>query len=187
MYVTRVALLGDGAVGKTAIRRRYMGEGFVINYQATIGADFASKNTIIDGEEFSFQIWDLAGQPLYTNVRRIYYQGCMGGFAVYDCTRRSTYENIMNWVYDLWQYCGKGKVPVVLLGNKFDLMEETPNAITIEEGNILTNKLSDQMETSDFPVQFYPTSAKTGLNIDEAFNVLGRLIVAFFKKKQNDS
>ncbi len=181
MFVIRVALIGDGAVGKTCIRKRYMGEGFLINYQATIGADFATKRTTIDDKEFRFQIWDLAGQPLYSAVREIYYQGCMGGLAVYDCTRRPSYDNIIHWVQDLWKHCNMGDIPIILLGNKSDLMEEFPDSITLEEGE----RLVEHLQTGNTPIHFLPTSAKTGQNIEEAFNFLGRTIISYFKEKMS--
>ncbi|MFX0209062.1 MAG: GTP-binding protein, partial [Candidatus Hodarchaeota archaeon] len=57
----KIVLIGDGAVGKTSIRRRYMGEGFSTDFLATMGADFAYLKTNIDGREIEWQIWDLAG------------------------------------------------------------------------------------------------------------------------------
>ncbi|MFX0210393.1 MAG: Rab family GTPase, partial [Candidatus Hodarchaeota archaeon] len=180
MYVFRIALIGDGAVGKTAIRRRYMGEGFTVNYQATIGADFSIKKILLDEIEVQFQIWDLAGQPLYNSVRKTYYNGCMGGLAVYDCSRRSTYDNILNWTNELWTHCGRGKIPVVLLGNKSDLMSQNSSPVILTEGEELAKQISFQTQLSEFPVHFFPSSAKTGQNIEIAFNCLGKAILDFF-------
>jgi hypothetical protein len=39
----KIVLAGDGGVGKTAIRERYLGRGFQSKYMMTIGADFALK------------------------------------------------------------------------------------------------------------------------------------------------
>ncbi|MHA2028898.1 MAG: hypothetical protein ACW99Q_05870, partial [Candidatus Kariarchaeaceae archaeon] len=38
-----MVLLGEGGVGKTSLRKVYLGEGFKQSYQMTIGADFAAK------------------------------------------------------------------------------------------------------------------------------------------------
>ncbi len=59
--IYKVSLLGDGGVGKTSLRKRYLGEGFKQNYMATIGADFAIKKLNEEGNDI-IQIWDLAGQ-----------------------------------------------------------------------------------------------------------------------------
>ncbi|MHA1347490.1 MAG: hypothetical protein ACTSO3_13905, partial [Candidatus Heimdallarchaeaceae archaeon] len=37
----KITLIGDGAVGKTSIRRSYLGETFKGNYNLTLGSDFA--------------------------------------------------------------------------------------------------------------------------------------------------
>ena len=44
----KIVLAGDGAVGKTSIRERYMGKGFQSSYLKTIGADFATTVGPID-------------------------------------------------------------------------------------------------------------------------------------------
>ena len=85
-FVMKVVLCGDGAVGKTAIRQRYLGKGFQSTYLMTIGADFAVKEVNIKFKETSypikFQIWDLAGQPRFEAVRGLYYAGCLGALMV---------------------------------------------------------------------------------------------------------
>ncbi|MHA2233167.1 MAG: GTP-binding protein, partial [Candidatus Hodarchaeales archaeon] len=70
--VCKVALLGDGAVGKTALRNRFLGKEFTGTYTMTIGADFASKLLTLEEQELKFQIWDLAGQPRFKAVREAY-------------------------------------------------------------------------------------------------------------------
>ncbi|MFX0182726.1 MAG: ADP-ribosylation factor-like protein, partial [Candidatus Hodarchaeota archaeon] len=77
-FIFKVVLIGDGAVGKTSIRRRYMGEGFRADFMATMGADFAYLKTKVDDNEIEWQIWDLAGQPAFRNVMKAYYRGSMG-------------------------------------------------------------------------------------------------------------
>ena len=98
----KVCLLGDGAVGKTALRKRYLGKQFSSGYVMTIGADFAVKKTEIntnDGtKSVKFQIWDLAGQPRFNSVRELYYKGSHGGLLVFDITRRDSFSNLNSWV-----------------------------------------------------------------------------------------
>ena len=69
-YLFKIVLVGEGAVGKTSIRRRYMGEGFRSDFLATMGADFAYLKTKIDNKTIEWQIWDLAGQPAFRNVMK---------------------------------------------------------------------------------------------------------------------
>ena len=77
----KVLLCGDGMVGKTALRQRFMDRKFTGDYIRTIGADFAIKNLQlqVDEKDYSFKyiIWDLAGQPAFKSVRSLYYRGDM--------------------------------------------------------------------------------------------------------------
>ena len=65
---TKIVLIGDGGVGKTALRRAWLGEGFKTEYLMTIGADFASQEMSLYHSEtktsykIKFQIWDLASR-----------------------------------------------------------------------------------------------------------------------------
>ncbi|MHA1690248.1 MAG: hypothetical protein ACTSU7_01295, partial [Candidatus Heimdallarchaeaceae archaeon] len=59
----KITLIGDGAVGKTSIRRSYLGETFKGNYNLTLGSDFATKTMQVGDLNTNMIIWDLAGQP----------------------------------------------------------------------------------------------------------------------------
>ncbi|NVM54526.1 MAG: hypothetical protein HWN66_12550 [Candidatus Helarchaeota archaeon] len=79
----KLVLIGEGAVGKTSIRQKYMGKGFTGEYLKTIGADFASKTVELketngDSIKSIFQIWDLAGQQEFKEVRASFYGGTQG-------------------------------------------------------------------------------------------------------------
>ncbi|MHA1115558.1 MAG: Rab family GTPase, partial [Candidatus Heimdallarchaeaceae archaeon] len=80
----KIVLAGDGAVGKTSIRERYMGKGFTGDYLKTIGADFASKKVKVEDNDITFQIWDLAGQESYSAVRTTFYKGAIAAWLVFD-------------------------------------------------------------------------------------------------------
>ena len=90
----KIVLVGDGAVGKTSLRKRYLGEGFDTDYLSTMGADFALHDTNIKDTQIRWQIWDLAGQPMFKDVVQAYYTKVFGGVAVYDVTRRQTFDNV---------------------------------------------------------------------------------------------
>jgi small GTP-binding protein len=173
----KVCLLGDGAVGKTALRERYLGKQFSSGYVMTIGADFAVKKTEIksDGESGSqtvkFQIWDLAGQPRFNSVRELYYKGSHGGLLVFDITRRDSFNNLNAWVEELYKNSGRGNMPITLLGNKVDLRDETEDPVTEEEAREYIKVLKKQYNI-EFEVPYLETSAKTGVNVEESFNLL---------------
>ncbi|MHA1993624.1 MAG: Rab family GTPase [Candidatus Hodarchaeales archaeon] len=168
----KIILLGDGAVGKTSIRRRYMGEGFKADFLATMGADFAFLKTKIDEINVEFQIWDLAGQPAFRNVMKSYYKGAMGALAVYDVTQPKSLESLDTWVEEVREraetYNDSIGLPVVLVGNKIDLRDEIPNSLKTIQGFVKAKSLD---------AGFVETSAKTGEAIEEAFTTLARSIM----------
>ena len=55
MTVLKIVLIGDGGVGKTAIRERYLGKGFKAQYLLTIGADFAMRDDNVSGKQIRYQ------------------------------------------------------------------------------------------------------------------------------------
>jgi small GTP-binding protein len=183
MTVLKIALCGDGGVGKTAIRRRFLGEGFKTQYLLTIGADFAMRDDSIDGYPVRYQIWDLAGQERFDSVREVYYRGCIGGLLVYDITRHDSFFNTPKWINELWKNNGRGRIPIVVVANKIDLREVEDNTINREQGITFSNKLSSLTRPEGFECPYLETSAKTGENISEAFRLLGSNIVKFMNSK----
>ena len=171
----KVILLGDGAVGKTSIRRRYMGKGFRADFLATMGADFAFLKTKIDGINIEWQIWDLAGQPAFRNVMKSYYKGAMGALAIYDVTQPKSLESLDSWVQEVRERAETyDNLPVVLVGNKIDLRDEIPSSLKTFQGFVKSKSLN---------AGFIETSAKTGEAIEDAFITLARDIITKAKIK----
>ena len=168
--IFKICLLGDGAVGKTSLRKKYMGEGFSGGYIETLGVDFGHYRTKIEGIEIHWSIWDLAGQPAYKEVRVGYYTGSYGAIAVYDVTRPYTTESLEQWIKDFKALAIPESV-CVLVGNKIDL--RTPTSFDTENGEKISKEL-------DLP--FIETSAKTGEGVEEAFGMLGEGILKFTEK-----
>lgn len=178
----KICLLGDGAVGKTALRERYLGKQFSSGYVMTIGADFAVKKTEIQTEEglksVKFQIWDLAGQPRFNSVRELYYKGSHGGLLVFDITRRDSFSNLTAWIEELYKNSGRGKMPITVLGNKVDLRNESQNCVTQAEVDEFIGEIKSKYKI-EFQIPYLETSAKTGENVDESFNMLAHTIRNF--------
>ncbi|OLS23800.1 MAG: GTPase KRas precursor [Candidatus Heimdallarchaeota archaeon LC_3] len=176
----KIVLCGDGAVGKTALRLRYMGRGFQAKYMMTIGADFALKEISVtdnlgNSQTFKFQLWDLAGQQNFSSVRPLYYMGAHGAILVYDVTRLSTFENTASWIAEITKGIGKKLYPIVLIANKIDFRRQSDIAITAEEGRELARRISDEEFDGKIKIPYIETSAKTGENVDDAFLKIAEL------------
>ncbi|MHA1169991.1 MAG: Rab family GTPase [Candidatus Hodarchaeales archaeon] len=172
----KVCLLGDGAVGKTALKERYLGKGFTTSYLLTIGADFAVKTLDLQGKGVKFQIWDLAGQERFNSVRSLYYSGSHGGLLVFDVTRLDSFSNVTKWTEEFKKHVRKDNVPLILLGNKIDIRDmNNPNHITPEMGRKLCVQVAELLGNEEVP--YYETSALTGENVNLAFSQLAELII----------
>lgn len=172
----KLVLVGEGAVGKTSIRQKYMGKGFTGEYLKTIGADFASKTVEMKehtGESVKsiFQIWDLAGQVEFKEVRASFYGGCQGVLLVFDLTRKETMDQLKDWILEAAKNAGGSIKAFYLIGNKYDL---PGREVTKEEGKKFANFLSERLK---FSIPYIETSAKTGENIEYLFSTLCRTLL----------
>jgi len=165
--IKKICILGDGAVGKTSLIRRYVHDVFDDKYLSTIGAKITKKVVTLKyhGAKpdvvLTLMIWDIAGQKDYNNVHPTYYQGAEGALVVCDITRKETLGNMSQWVESIYNVANK--VPMVFLANKSDLkMQATFNENDMK--NIAAR----------FKSSFFLTSAKTGQNVEEAFSTIGR-------------
>ncbi len=169
-YVYKVVLIGDGAVGKTNLRRRYMGESFTTEYMSTVGADFAYFNQKIDGNEYKWSIWDLAGQPKFSNVRPVFYNGAFGALLCFDSTRKETFENLDKWVDELVRHTTSEGTPIVVVACKLDIYDEETH-VSFDEIKEYLEKLTKRFNNR-FNISLVKTSAITGLNVQETFENL---------------
>ena len=179
--VFRFTLLGDGAAGKTSIRKRFMGQGFEVSHNMTIGADFAAKEVQVEynGRVYNVvaQIWDIAGQKRFQELRSRFYLGSKAGLLVFDITRPETFKNITSWIEELWRHNGANPpyIPVILLGNKADLRDR--NSVDAKKAEEYCKLLSQRTSALGYQVQYLETSAKTGQNIEKAFEILTKTVI----------
>ena len=52
----KVIILGDSGVGKTSLMNQYVNKRFSNQYKATIGADFLTKDVVIDDRLVTMQV-----------------------------------------------------------------------------------------------------------------------------------
>lgn len=155
-YVFKIVILGDQAVGKTSLLVRYAHKTFSENYSKTIGCDFLVK--IIDSEfgQIVMEIWDLAGDDRFKYLLPEYLREADAAIFVFDLTNKRSYENLNEWIEDFHKENDKD-CPILIIGNKADLNDEL---ITIK----------------DSKWEYITTSAKTGDNVEKAFEELGKRI-----------
>ena len=171
----KICLIGDGYVGKTSIRRTYLREGFKKSYIPTLGVDFAQKTLEYEGIPTNLVIWDIAGQPAYAGLRKRYYEGASGIILVYSVVDRTSFDNASKWLVEAHGFM-QNLPPLIIAANKIDLSATHPKDETVspEEGKEFARAFSEKLNTE---VYFIETSALKGINIDEAFYELIKMIL----------
>lgn len=159
-YIVKITLLGEAAVGKTSLVYRFVQNTFRDSYKSTLGVNLLKKDLRVENfGDVSAQIWDLGGQESFRSLRKLYLEGANAGLCIYDMTNRKTFDKLNDWVESFKE--ARGEQPLLLIGNKADLK----NKIEVEEEEA---KSFGEKNNMDFII----TSAKTGLNVEEAFKNL---------------
>jgi small GTP-binding protein len=183
----KIVLLGNSAVGKTSLIRRYVFDQFDDNYIATIGSKVTKKELVLHQSKkrvnLSLMIWDLIGKEGYHSLHAKTIVGVHGAFLVVDFTRKDTLQSLEKyWIPFIFRVVGP--VPLVFASNKSDLKEEFQFDfddllnISSKYNQDFILGLPDGLESS------YASSAKTGENVEKAFESLGHMLMV--KKEESE-
>jgi small GTP-binding protein len=166
----KVCLVGEGAVGKTSLVRRFVLGEYDDRYLYTLGTNVYKKEVRLPSESgrksrVTMMIWDIVGQKDLRHLfTKSYFRGAEGGIAVCDVTREHTLNDLTEWIENMHEVCGQ--LPIVVLANKVDLEDR----IEVGEDRLLEF-------TSKYSCPCFFTSAKTGENVEAAFLRLAREVV----------
>ena len=163
----KICLVGDSAVGKTSLIKKFVLDIFDDSYITTIGTKITKKTMTFDMEDkeviMDMMIWDIMGQASFRSLLQdAYFYGAHGVIAVSDATRPETANSLHEWMTSTQQVVGE--VPVIFLANKCDLEPK----VTQEQLN---------SEVSQYGGQALFCSAKTGENVSDSFQALGDAII----------
>ena len=171
---TKVCLVGEAAVGKTSLIRRYVQDEFDDRYITTLGAKVSKKELAFDLPEKDLQvqmdmtIWDIMGEKGFRDLlKEAFFHGAQGTIAVCDRTRYSTLKELDDWVQGVFNVVGE--IPVVFAVNKVDLKDEVM---------ILFGDKEIEQAVRAFGAPYFYTSAKTGENVEAVFRRLGAMVLA---------
>eukprot|EP00164_Ancoracysta_twista_P005493 GFYU01007538.1.p1 GENE.GFYU01007538.1~~GFYU01007538.1.p1 ORF type:complete len:261 (+),score=59.55 GFYU01007538.1:179-961(+) len=156
----RIAILGFRAVGKTVVSTVFVGEPFDSSYHPTIENTF-HKIITFNGDEYSAEILDTAGQDEYSILPTQYSLGVHGYVLIYSVASKASFDKIKVINDKLLNFFGTTNVPRVLVGNKSDMKKE--RQVPTEEGSTLAE---------EWGCPFIECSAKSNENIAEVFNLV---------------
>ncbi|UCG69526.1 MAG: GTP-binding protein [Thermoplasmata archaeon] len=180
----KIVLLGDSAVGKTSLIRRFVFDQFEDSYTSTIGSKVTMKEFTLkrtnENVDVKFMIWDIIGREGYHALHSRTFVGVEGAILVADITRKETIENLERyWIPLLFKIVEN--VPLVFACNKSDLKDEYE--FGFEEMEKLAEKYIGESLRRTFPglKSSYGTSAKDGSNVENVFECMGHLLLADYK------
>ncbi len=161
-FVFKITVIGDGAVGKTSLIKKYTQGSFQKDYIKTLGAQFSKYDEVIEGDKVKLFFWDIAGQAEFMFMRPTFYKGSKAAIIVFSHSpgEEASFEHIKDWHEDIKKYCGD--LPIILFGNKIDL---------VEGKKIDEKKIKALVKARKF-LGYYHTSAKTGVGVFEGFQAI---------------
>jgi small GTP-binding protein len=167
---SKVCLVGEKAVGKTSLIRRYVLNMFEEQYVTTIGTRVSKKEAKVFLPErdmlvdVDMQVWDIMGEKGFRELlKEAYFYGANGILAVADLTRRKTLDDLDDWIDGLEQIVGD--VPLLIAVNKSDLIS----------GAQYGEKDIEQVAKA-YNCPFVMTSAKSGEHVEDAFRQISQMV-----------
>ena len=164
MDIIKMVLTGDIATGKTSIINRFV-EGTFTEAAPSIICESLSKEMKIDGKEFTMELWDTAGQERFRTVTSSFYKGAKLVAFVFDISKKETFANLEHWLTEV-DRCAAENAEKVLIGNKTDL------------DNRAVSQAEAQEYAESLGLSYYEMSAKTGVNVEAAFEAIIRALTS---------
>jgi small GTP-binding protein len=169
MIQKKICMVGAFGVGKTSLVARYVHSIFSEKYQTTVGVKIDKKQVVIDGQDVTLMLWDLAGEDALTQVKPAHLKGSSGYLLVVDGTRRNTLDTAISLQQRAHE--AAGDVPFLLVLNKADIKDTWQ----VTDGDL--QPLIDRGWT------LLETSAKNGERVEALFHELASRML----RKDDDS
>ncbi|KAM9831165.1 ras-like protein family member 11B [Neosynchiropus ocellatus] len=161
----KIAVIGGGGVGKTALVVRFLTRRFIGDYERNAG-DLYSREVQVDGDQVTIQVQDTPGVEMSDNgIRLPEHVTCSINWAdavvlVYSVTDRCSFDLINQLHQVVVRAAGANMPPVILLANKADLLHL--RRVDSQQGVVLAETLS---------CSFYEVSASEDYSqVHEAFH-----------------
>ncbi|GAA6061082.1 hypothetical protein JCM10212_006283 [Sporobolomyces blumeae] len=164
----KVIILGDSGVGKTSLMNQYVNKRFSNQYKATIGADFLTKEVMVDDRLVTMQLWDTAGQERFQSLGVAFYRGADCCVLVYDVNSSKSFETLDSWRDEFLIQASPrdpDNFPFIVIGNKVDVEDSK---------RMVSQKRAMTWCQSKGNIPYFEASAKEAINVEQGFQAACR-------------
>ncbi|KAG9070540.1 hypothetical protein KI688_008078 [Linnemannia hyalina] len=135
-----ILVVGDGAVGKSALTLRFLRDQFSNEYDPTI-EDSYCKHIEVDGQDYTLELTDTAGQSEYRDQWDDHFMRTGDGFiCVYSIASMSSFQELVGVRDQIWRAKGSRRVPIVITGNKCDLEDGGERQVHTDVGALFAER-----------------------------------------------
>ena len=172
----KVVLIGNVAVGKSSIIKRFIHNEFNKTYFCTIGTELSNKSLLIgENKKVNLYIWDTCGQEKFRTVTRQYYRDTQAIILVFDLTNEKSFNDLESWLEEAINYINNTKCLFFVLGNKSDEKDK----IVVEN-----EEIKNFVRKNPRIKKYFEISAFNGHNIDLVFDKISQHLVLKFSGEE---
>ncbi|XP_056136219.1 intraflagellar transport protein 27 homolog [Lampris incognitus] len=170
----RCLLVGDAAVGKSALCQMFRSDGahFQKNYSMTTGVELQMKcvNVPESSDSVELYIIDTAGKETFREACEKMWGQPSVLCLVFDLTSEQSFTNCTIWMDKVRSHCQGLNVPAVLVGNKSDLSARR---------EVQSSTAQEWAQSQG--LEYHETSAKEMENCDAPFLTLAQAFHSLYQ------
>jgi len=174
----KLALVGDGTVGKTCILMSYICQSFLEDYVPTMFDNFSAIEEV-DGELVNVILWDTAGQEDYETIRTTTCFPNTHVFVVcFSVVHPDSFHNVkQKWLEELRK--AAPDTPFILVGTKIDLRNDEDTIKKLQDkGKEPISVKVGKSRAKEIKARLYlECSAKDVASVNEVFRQAIKLVM----------
>lgn len=168
-YYFKISLIGKKGVGKSTLAKFSGFDTFNNDTRLTTGIDYISYDYLLkasDKNEFAkLSIWAYNPESRFKEMFNRYLLGSNAVLIMFDVSDLNSLKEIDNWMGVIRKQCHE--IPVVLIGNKADLIEH------VERAKVLADSIVKKYHLEGY----YEISALESRNIEPAFAIVADTVL----------